>query len=140
MTKAPSNLPVECLYQGRRDFTVIGLTGIAGSGCSTLASYMSGRDYLNYVRAELKFSCDWKRKLFATNFTVVSELVMTDREDAPPHGNIPYRESFTKNQVLSDKVQDFYDEKFWEDYNIIEPTESLEYAVQRLKKANDKSE
>lgn len=50
MTKAPSNLPVECLYQGRRDFTVIGLTGIAGSGCSTLASYMSGRDYLNYVR------------------------------------------------------------------------------------------
>jgi hypothetical protein len=34
-------------------------------------------------------------------------------------------------------VQDFYDEKFWEDYNIIEPTESLEYAVKRLKKAND---
>ena len=103
-----------------------------------LVTYRKDGDkyYLNYVRAELKFSCDWKRKLFATNFTVVSELVMTDREDAPPHGNIPYRESFTKNQVLSDKVQDFYDEKFWEDYNIIEPTESLEYAVQRLKKAN----
>ena len=107
-----------------------------------LVTYRQDGDkyYLNYVRAELRFSCDWKRKLFATNFTVVSELVMTDREDAPPHGNIPYRESFTKNQVLSDKVQDFYDEKFWEDYNIIEPTESLEYAVQRLKKANADSE
>ena len=67
----------------------------------------------------------------------VSEIVMTNREDAPASGNIPYRESFMKSQVLSDKVQDFYDEKFWEDYNIIEPTESLEYAVKRLKKAND---
>lgn len=95
--------------------------------------------YLNYVRAELRFNCDWKRKLFATSFAVTSELVMTDREDAPT-GNIPLRESFTRSQVLSDKVQDFYDEKFWEDYNIIEPTESLEYAVQRLKKANDKKD
>ena len=95
------------------------------------------RYYLNYVRAELKFNCDWKRKLFATSYTVVSEIVMTNREDAPASGNIPYRESFMKSQVLSDKVQDFYDEKFWEDYNIIEPTESLEYAVKRLKKAND---
>ena len=95
------------------------------------------RYYLNYVRAELKFNCDWKRKLFATSYTVVSEIVMTNREDAPATGNIPYRESFMKSQVLSDKVQDFYDEKFWEDYNIIEPTESLEYAVKRLKKAND---
>ena len=89
------------------------------------------------MRAELKFNCDWKRKLFATSYTVVSEIVMTNREDAPASGNIPYRESFMKSQVLSDKVQDFYDEKFWEDYNIIEPTESLEYAVKRLKKAND---
>jgi len=103
-----------------------------------LVTYRQDGDkyYLNYVRAELKFNCDWKRKLFATSYTVVSELVMTDREDAPPNGNIPYRESFGKKQVLSDKVQDFYDEEFWEDYNIIEPTESLEYAVKRLKKAN----
>lgn len=50
MPKKPSYLPVESLYQGRRDFTVIGLTGIAGSGCSTLASYMSDYEYLNYVR------------------------------------------------------------------------------------------
>jgi hypothetical protein len=34
---------------------------------------------------------------------------------------------------------DFYDEAFWEDYNIIEPTESLEEAVGKLKKAIDRN-
>jgi hypothetical protein len=34
---------------------------------------------------------------------------------------------------------DFYDKNFWEDYNIIEPTESLEQAVGKLKKAIDRS-
>jgi len=106
---------------------------------SYLVTYRQDGDkyYLNYIRTELKFNCDWKRKLFATNFTIVSEMVMTDRDDHP-ESNIPYRESFTRTQVLSDKVQNFYDENFWEDYNIIEPTESLEYAVKKLKKAIEK--
>lgn len=47
MAKTPSLLPVDSLYQGRRDFTIIGLTGIAGSGCSTLAGYMASHDFLN---------------------------------------------------------------------------------------------
>ena len=34
-------LPVDQLYQGRENFTIIGLTGMAGSGCSTLAEMMS---------------------------------------------------------------------------------------------------
>lgn len=46
----PSLLPVDSLYKGRRDFTIIGLTGIAGSGCSKLAEYMSGRNFLDFVR------------------------------------------------------------------------------------------
>lgn len=106
---------------------------------SYLVTYRQDGDkyYLNYIRTELKFNCDWKRKLFATNFTIVSEMVMTDREDNPEEG-IPYRESFGSTKVLSDKVQNFYDENFWEDYNIIEPTESLEFAVQKLKKAIEK--
>lgn len=106
---------------------------------SYLVTYRQDGDkyYLNYVRTELKFNCDWKRKLFATNYTVVSEMVMTDREDNPQE-TIPYRQSFTIAQILSDKVQDFYDEEFWKDYNIIEPTESLEFAVQKLKKAIEK--
>ena len=96
------------------------------------------RYFLNYIRAEFKFRCDWKKRLFATNYTVVSEMVVTNRLDNPISG-ITYKESFRNSDVLTDKIMDFYDEAFWEDYNIIEPTESLEFAVRKLKKAIDRS-
>lgn len=44
------SLPVDRLYEGREKFSIIGLTGMAGSGCSTLARYMSSRDFLEQVR------------------------------------------------------------------------------------------
>ena len=45
---------------------------------------------------------------------------------------VPLRK--TGNESLSDKVMGFYDVNFWGAYNIIEPTESLESAVNKLKK------
>lgn len=92
-----------------------------------------GRSYLNYVRNTLRFRCDWRRRIFRTNYTVVSEMVITDGRDEDIE-SIPYREAFHQSQTLSDKVADFYDEGFWESYNIIEPTESLESAVDRLRR------
>jgi len=92
-----------------------------------------GKSYLNYVRNEVKFNCDWKRRLFATNYTVLSEMVVTESKDEAV-SNIPRKESFNKNESLSDKVMSFYDDNFWGSYNIIEPTESLESAVNKLKK------
>jgi len=92
-----------------------------------------GKSYLNYIRNEVKFKCDWKRRLFATNYTVESEMVVTEsKEDLV--SNIPRKESFNKNESLSDKVMSFYDDNFWGAYNIIAPTESLESAVNKLKK------
>lgn len=109
-------------------------------GLSYLVTYrrQGDRYFLNYIRAEFKFRCDWKRRLFATNYTVVSEMVVTNRVDNPLE-NISYKESFHNSDVLSDKILDFYDEAFWEGYNIIEPTESLEFAVRKLRKAIDRS-
>lgn len=42
-----NDLPVKELYESRRNFTVIGLTGLAGSGCSTLSGYMSSKAFLD---------------------------------------------------------------------------------------------
>ena len=39
------NLPVDRFYKSREDFTIVGLTGLAGSGCSTLASYMGDEHF-----------------------------------------------------------------------------------------------
>lgn len=90
------------------------------------------KTYLSYVRNEIRFKCDWKRKLFSTNYTVVSEMVMTDIQKSDT--TIPVKETFGRNQIFSDKAEFFFDPDFWEDYNIIKPTESLEHAVDRLKK------
>ncbi len=92
-----------------------------------------GRRYLYYTNIQIRFHCDWRRRLFATNYTVSAEAVITDvrDENVVP---IPYREAFRQNQSLVDRVSDFYGPEFWEDYNIIEPTESLENAVDRLKR------
>lgn len=95
----------------------------------------NGLSYLNYMRNEISFKCDWKRKLFSTNYTVVNEMVVTNKQlnNVSP---IPGREAFSFRHVLSDKVGGFYDEDFWEAYNIIAPTETLESAVNKLKKQN----
>ena len=92
-----------------------------------------GKSYLNYIRNEVKFNCDWKRRLFATNYVVLSEMVVTENQEETV-SNIPRKESFNRNESLSDKVMNFYDDNFWGTYNIIEPTESLESAVSKLKK------
>ena len=91
------------------------------------------KTYLNYVRNDILFKCDWKRRLFATNYEVTAESVITDRDDQRAT-RIPSREAFTLRQSLSQEVEWYQDENFWSNYNIIEPTESLESAVNRLKK------
>ncbi|GHT60975.1 hypothetical protein FACS189451_02050 [Bacteroidia bacterium] len=92
-----------------------------------------GKTYLNYVHNEMKFKCDWNRRLFATNYTVISEMVVTDNQ-MDNISRIPLKRSFSNNRSLSDEAMTYYDSDFWGAYNIIEPTESLESAVGKLKK------
>jgi len=89
--------------------------------------------YLSYVRSELRFRCDMKRKLFSSSYLVVSEMVITAVKEQDVE-KIPAKLAFSEKYSLSDKITSFYDENFWEDYNIIEPTESLESAVGKLRK------
>lgn len=89
--------------------------------------------YLKYLRNNIRFKCDWKRKLFSTNYTILSEMVITDLQENNITA-IPYKTSFKMNQAFSDKVDDFANDNFWGAYNIIKPTESLEHAVSKLRK------
>ena len=95
-----------------------------------------GCTYLSYIRNGVRFKCDWKRKLFSTNYTILSEMVVTDTQKENI-SNIPYKTSFKPFESLSDNVVNFMDENFWGAYNIIEPTESLESAVNKLKKQQE---
>ena len=101
---------------------------------SVVISYRlkDGKSRLEYFRSTMRFNCDWKKRLFATAYAVVNELVVTDlREPAVP---ISRAEAFRSVDYLIEKAAEFQDPDFWKDYNIIEPSESLEHAIGRLRR------
>ena len=95
--------------------------------------YQDGKSYLNYLRNNIRFKCDWKKRLFSSTFTTSTEMVMVDRNDRPEE-RIRMKDAFKQREVFYDVVEAYWNEDFWKDYNIIEPTESLESAVKKLKK------
>ena len=91
-----------------------------------------GVTHLNYVRNVMRFKCDWRRRLFASPFTVVSEFVVTDI--LPQAEPIRGRDSFRSHDNLYDNVDCFDAPDFWGADNIILPTEPLNRAIERLRR------
>ena len=95
--------------------------------------YEQGITHISYIRNRFRFNCDWRRRLFATSFEATCEMVVTDKTDQNVQP-IKGRESFDSRDSFYDRVDYFLDPAFWADYNIIEPTESLDQAVDKLVK------
>ncbi|MBR5661108.1 MAG: carboxypeptidase-like regulatory domain-containing protein [Bacteroidales bacterium] len=97
-----------------------------------------GVSRVSYVKTVMRFKCDWKKRLLRTDYTAISELVTTDR-----HSDnieiIPRKESFSSRDVLAEKATADYDPEFWKDYNIIEPSESLDKAIIKIVRKTDKN-
>jgi hypothetical protein len=90
-----------------------------------------GKWYFSYSRAEVRFKVNWKRRLFNTYYTTMSEMAITDRTDQEVI-KFAGKERIRYSDVFSEKVSDFTDPDFWGDYNIIEPDQSIESAIRRL--------
>ena len=95
---------------------------------------VDGKSYINYINSKMRFKCDWKKRLFSSTYTSFAEMVMVDREDVTDK-NKKFEDTFGKRKIFSDYVDNYWDEDYWKEYNIIEPTESLEKAVDKLKKS-----
>ena len=93
--------------------------------------YIDGITRISYLRNTFKFNCDWKKRLFSTSFTATCEMAVTDSEseDVKP---IVSRNSFDSHDAYYDKVEYFMDPEYWSNYNIIEPSESLDKAIRKL--------
>ena len=102
---------------------------------SYLVTYkeQNGKTYLNYIWNTIRFKCDWKKRFFSSGYTVYSEMVVTDRQE-DNFTAISNKTAFKEKQVFYDLVDEYWNEDFWKEYNIIEPAESLEHAVNKLKK------
>jgi hypothetical protein len=89
--------------------------------------------HFEYSRAEVKFKVNWKKKLFNTFYTTMSEIAVTDRTDQEVI-KFTGKEKIKYSDVFSEKVSAFADPDFWGDYNIIEPDQSIESAIRKLSK------
>ena len=64
-------------------------------------------------------------------YTTTSEMAVTDID----HENITkykFRESARRDDIFIEKVGDFEDPDFWGEYNIIQPEESIQIAIERI--------
>jgi len=92
---------------------------------------MDGKWYFSHSRAEVKFKVNWKKKLFNTNYTTMSELAITDRTEEDVV-KFAARERIRPTDFFTEEVAAFADPEFWGDYNVIEPDQSIEAAIRRL--------
>ena len=102
---------------------------------SVTVAYRTGDDglcRLSYFRSVIRFSCDWRKKFFHTSYASVNELVVTDM--IRPAVPIARNEMFRFSDIMEEKAAQFSDPEFWKDFNIIEPSESLEHAIDRLRR------
>ncbi len=92
-----------------------------------------GKWYFTYSRGYLKFKCNWKRKLFNSNYMVTTELAITDR-DTTDVVRFKSKERFKGTQVMIDRLSDFEDIDFWGAHNTIDPENSIEVAIRKIKR------
>ncbi|HEX2921288.1 MAG TPA: carboxypeptidase-like regulatory domain-containing protein [Bacteroidales bacterium] len=93
----------------------------------------NGKWHFEYSRAEVRFRVNWKKKLFHTYYTTMSEIAVTDRT-AEEVIKFAGKEKLKTTDVFSEKVTSFADPEYWGDYNVIEPDQSIESAIKRLSK------
>jgi len=87
--------------------------------------------YFAYSRAEVKFKVNWKKKLFNTYYTTMSEIAVTDRTNEEVI-KFTGKEKIRYTDVFSEEVEAFTDSEFWGEYNVIEPDQSIEAAIRKL--------
>jgi hypothetical protein len=92
-----------------------------------------GHYYFNYSRSEVNFKCKWNKRFFTSNYSVMSEMAITDWtvDKAERFTN---KEILKRNAIFEEEVTAFTDDDFWGEYNTIEPDESIQTAIEKYSK------
>ncbi len=93
-------------------------------------SEKNGKYYFSHARAEIMFSVKWKKRLFKSRYSIMTEIAITDRTNKNVQ-KIPHKERLKSSVIFDEKVQPFSDEDFWGKYNIIKPEESIEKTIKK---------
>ncbi len=94
-------------------------------------SELDGKWYLHTAKASVSFRVKSPHDRINAVYHIVSDLLVTDVRDTDLK-RFPAKSLFTIHDIFSEMAVE-YDEKFWEDYNIIKPDEDLENAIKKFK-------
>ena len=96
-----------------------------------------GKWYYNYGNAQLTFKVVKKGKWFNSEYTINSEMAITnwklDNQEEKPSA----KDYISKSIIISDEASGFSDPDFWGEYNVIEPEKSIEAAIKKIKRKLD---
>jgi hypothetical protein len=87
--------------------------------------------YLNYIREEVEFRIRKKFSFYGTTFRSRAEMVIT-QTDSTGVKRLKSNTTVRSNDIFVEKIGT-YDPEFWGGFNIIQPDESLEQALQKIK-------
>ncbi|MBQ4168765.1 MAG: carboxypeptidase-like regulatory domain-containing protein [Bacteroidales bacterium] len=91
---------------------------------------VDGKWYFDYSKTDMGFYVRKVRSLFRHYYGITSEMAVTDHKDEALI--IDSHDRVRTNQILTDNISDFEDPDFWEDYNIIQPDQTIQAAIQRI--------
>ncbi len=99
----------------------------------------NGLWFYDYGHIELVFVAHRKYSPFRQRYSAISEMAVTDHR--PGEIEIVNESKLKIRDQLSERVQDFTDENFWENYNVIEPDTDIEAIVRKIvRQLNRRSE
>ena len=94
----------------------------------------NGTWFFSYSSMEIDFRVRWRNRLFglfARNFSIRSEMAITDRytDDIVRFSR---NERIRTTDVIAERVEHFQDPYFWGEYTVIEPEQQITEAIRRL--------
>lgn len=110
---------------------------IAVTSAEFVVSYRNIGDkwHFDYCNSALNLRCHIGRRLFRNNYTIASEMVVTQHN--AKERKINPADRLRSDDLIYESVQAFYDEDFWENYNVIEHELGINAIVKRFKRQLD---
>ncbi|MCI1779855.1 MAG: carboxypeptidase-like regulatory domain-containing protein [Bacteroidales bacterium] len=100
-----------------------------------------GKWHFDYSRIELNFTGKYKGKWLSKKYSVISEMAVTGYNDSERYQDKmkAFRKEYQSNKlrpsdILAKKLSNFDNQDFWQNYNIIQPDESVYSIIKKIKR------
>ena len=102
---------------------------LADTDYSVNYQFYNGKWHLSTLKASVKFRVRSRFDKINSEYHSVSDLLITDIQNTELK-KFDRSESFTQRDIFVEMI-DNYDQRFWENYNIIKPDEDLQNAFKK---------